>query len=676
MFSVRELRYSYRFGARTTEVLKGVDLEIKRGDFMAIQGPSGSGKSTLFYILGFLLKPQSGRVSFDGTDLARLSDDQLAFIRNRRIGFIFQQFHLLPRATVRDNILLPTFYPIEAGSRASQEAIAKAERLAEKFGLGEHLDHLPNQLSGGQQQRVAIARALMQDVDLILADEPTGNLDSVNAKQILDLLEELNREGKTIVIITHDSEVAKRCRRVYYMKDGVFARIDENRQADVEPATSEAKRPLELKAPQGLAAHARLAAAILPLAFENLWRNKVKSFLTMLGVVIGVASVLSMVTLGQFTKRKVIASYETLGANTLSIYGYSNYNRRATDAVGATFTSFDENRDLKPIKRIFPQVRRLSPVMYDGGLSAIAGGKVLSNEIRALGVDPDFFLISNRRLLKGRALTPTHVENRSPVCVIGFQIAEQLFKRVDPIGQIVTFSDNRQSSFPCRVIGVLASQTSNKSWMKPDFEVLVPTSYFRTVASNPFYQGIYNIVLQIESGEDVVASGKKIKNYFESKYGKSGEFNVDSDSELIAQMKRFLSLFAVLLGAIALISLAVGGIGINNMMLVAVSERLREFGIRKALGSTNRTIRLQVLSESVILCAAAGVIGVVLGFLAYQALIYGATIVVPNMAFEWVFEPVAILLSLVSIIAVGVVSGLAPALKAERLQIIEALRSE
>jgi macrolide transport system ATP-binding/permease protein len=681
MYEARQLSFSYELGGRRVEVLKSLNLTVSPGEFIGIQGPSGSGKSTLFYILGFLLKPTSGSVLFDGLDITKLSADELTVVRNRKIGFIFQQFHLLSKANVLENILLPTRYPSELAEPNPQHE-AKAMKLARDLGLEAHLHHLPNQLSGGQQQRVAIARALMNDIDLILADEPTGNLDSVNAQQTLDLLTELNRLGKTIILITHDSEVAKSCSKVYHLRDGAFTHVVENfKPVTVTPSPTEqsgsAQAPLwKLPKSYSLPLYRKVIRSVFPLVSENLIRNKAKSLLTMLGVVIGVGAVLAMVTLGQFSKRKILETYEKLGVNKLMIRGWRNWSMKATDQISFNFSSFDWEKDILSLKTIFPEITLASPVMNRGNIGATAGGIQIDDKVTVLGVTPEYITITNRKIETGRNITPFHIDSRSPVCVVGSEIAERLFPDLNPLGQILTVSDSQRFVFPCQVIGILAPVTSNKDWSPPNLNVLVPYTYYQTVADNWWAGQIHDVALQVDASADVENTGKEIKALLVQKYGESGRFGVDSDSTLVAEMKKFLNIFAVLLTAIALLSLIVGGIGINNMMLVSVAERLKEFGIRKALGATHFSIRVQVLMESVVLCVIAGVIGVILGFISYELLIFGATKFVPGLQFEWVFEPLAALLSLISIIGVGIASGFVPALRAEKLEVIEALRSE
>ncbi len=680
MYEVKNLSFSYDVDGRKVDVLSGLNFKVSPGDFIGIQGPSGSGKSTLFYILGFLLKPTSGTVVFDDLDILKLTQDQLTLVRNQKIGFVFQQFHLLSKTTALDNVLLPTRYPSEIEVSASErEAKEKAAlALLEKLGLGEHVEHLPNQLSGGQQQRVAIARALINDVDLILADEPTGNLDSKTAMQILDLLTELNRLGKTIILITHDSEVAKRCSKVYFLKDGAFTGFQENFkvQSSLAARIASSKLP-QLPETYSLPLYRRIAKAVFPLVLQNILRNKAKSFLTMLGVIIGVAAVLAMVTLGEFTKIRILESYETLGVNKLQIEGWRNRNQKASDQVQTSFREFRWAQDMLVLPRLFPEIQFMSPELISGHNRALAGGVEIEDKIRLIGITPEYLAITNRTVLLGESLSPFHIQNQSPVCLIGYDVAGRLFEHRNPIGEILNVTDGQKLNAPCKVIGVLSNVSSNKdSSGPPNLNVMVPYPYFQSVVSRWWESEIHTAVLQLEPHADVEETGKKIKEFFVRRYAKSGRFTVDSDSTLVAQMKKFLNIFELLLSAIALLSLVVGGIGINNMMLVSVSERVKEFGIRKALGATHRSIRTLVLMESVGLCVVAGIIGVIIGFSSYEFLIFLATKFVPHLKFEWIFEPVAVFLSLISIVAVGIASGLVPALRAEKLQVIEALRSE
>jgi len=668
LLRAENLTFSYQ-AAAPAATLRGVSLQVRKGEFVAIQGRSGSGKSTLFYLLGGLLRPEGGKIWLADRELTQLSNDELALVRNRHIGFVFQQFHLLPRATVLENILLPTLYPCEV-ARVDTGREAKARALAEKLGIADRLSHHPNQLSGGEQQRVAIARALMSDAELILADEPTGNLDTANSTIIIDLLIELCAHGKTVVLITHDPEVARRASRVVRMQDGVL--VEEEKVSSRAESAKSARNPLRLL--PSPAAYARLVRAVAPLALDNLRRNKMRAALTMSGVTIGIAALFSMITFGKFAKDQILKGYEELGVNTVMLQGHSNYRRKASDKVDVLFQSFDFDKDLMSLTRLFPDVRLLSPLLMAWGTTANFGGNSVEKEVNVWGVGSEYNGILNRPVAYGRAFTPHHVAARSPVCLIGSELSTRLFRKTDPLGQIL-FINRDEQAYPCQVIGVLRDQTSANEWRKPNLEVILPFTYFRAV--NGWWESqIHRFVVQLHAGKDVEGVGKGIKAYFEQKYGRSGEFRIDANSLLIGQMRKFIGLFTILLSIVALITLAVGGVGINNMMLVSIAERFKEIGLRKALGATDRTVRTQFLLESTFLSLIAGVAGIVLGFVAYELIIYIASHFVSSLAFRWILDPTALFVSTIAMLAVGIASGFTPALKAERLQVIEALRSE
>ncbi len=669
LIQVADLNFGYQVDGRQIEILRHVNFTIRAGEFVAIQGPSGSGKSTLFYILGCLLEPTSGSVHFDGADLTRMKPEAAAFLRNRRVGFVFQQFHLLPRATVLDNILLPAKYPQELPP-AGREIRERAIELAKRLGLGDRLHHFPSQLSGGQQQRVAIARALLTDAPLILADEPTGNLDSRSAAEIMQIFAELNAQGRTIVIITHDHEVAKRCQRVLQVRDGVVTDSAATKPRHVALSSETLKVPLTWSK-----SSLQLATRTLPGALGNLLRTRTKSILTMLGIVIGIAAVQAMISLGEFTKDRIMEGFEALGVNKLVVRGYPNWERRASDETKREFAGFSVDSDLASVRRIFPEIRYLSPVLSSWQNTATAGGRSVSENVRLRGVNHEYAAITNIHMAEGRWLTPYHVEHRSLVCVLGSELATQLFPGQSSVGQMITVTVDADRSIPCRVIGVARPQKSNQEWNRPNTQISMPYTVYQAVGSY-FASRMYQFAVQVRSESDVELAAKKIKSYFSLRYGKSGRFMVDTEGTLVAQTKRFLTIFAALLTAIAFLSLLVGGIGIHNMMLVSVTERIKEIGLRKALGATSRSIRMQVLMESLVLCSVAGLIGIAAGFAATELMIFAATKFVPKLKFELVIEPLAMLTAVGSILTVGVFSGLVPARRAERLQVIEALRAE
>lgn len=659
-FRIKNLNFAYKIDGKKQKVLDDINLDIAKGEFTAIVGPSGSGKSTLLHVMGCLLYADSGQVLLGGHDTQKLGVDEQAAIRSKVLGFIFQQFHLIPRMTVLDNILLPLeCSPFSMDKKRYRQS---AVRIADRLGISDLLSKLPNQLSGGQQQRVAIARSLLLNPQVILADEPTGNLDSKSSFEILKILRELNSEGVTVVIITHDREIADSCPRKISIKDG---KITEDTGAPDHSGKeqSSAKTPIT----------GRTSHGSLKTIFSNLRRNKLRSFLTMLGVTIGIASVLAMTTLGEYTKQNILETYETLGVNKLSFWGHRNWQLKATDKVQNYFQEFSVDHDLYHLKKIFPEVRLLSPTISHWNMNAAYGGKEL-DRVSPLGVNHEYLEITNAKVILGKPLSSRHVDLETPVCVIGYEVFKHLFRQSSPIGKNL-FIQNDNTAYGCRVLGVLDHQSSNEGWFVPDKQILLPFTFLRNFGS-PWDRWIDSAVATVAKGHDVEETGKKVRNYFESKYGKSGNFRVSQDDILVSQAKKFLTVFTLLLGSIAIIALLIGGIGLANMMLVSVAERYREIGVRKAIGATNSSIRRQFLGESVILCLLAGIVGLALGVGAYEGIIWGAAQAFDSIEFKWVFEPYSFTLSFLCIVAVGVASGIIPAIKAERLQIVEALRSE
>ena len=442
MTQVLELRsVSFRYRATSSVqdfqdvpfpiAVQEVSLKISSGEWVAVQGPSGSGKSTLLYLMAGFLEPTEGEVHWLGNRLNGLSDLEKACLRNRHIGFVFQQFHLLPRATVLENILLPSVYPIEVNAnRASFRA--RAIELAQELGIADHLHKLPNQLSGGQQQRVAIARALLKNPSLIFADEPTGNLDSASSSQVMDILKGIHERGTTIVLITHDREIAAHAPRQIKIVDGRLA-SDETQNERV------VSKPIQVSEPRFHLFFGSLKFQI-PLAWKNLWRNRARTFLTMLGVVIGVAAVMAMLTLGRFVKKEILASYETLGANKLQISGHANWQRKAKDQFSGYFLEFDEKRDLEKLPELFPDIEHLTPVMYDWNNNVSYGGRMYEGA-RSIGANHNFLKILGLELAQGRMLTPFHEQRRDPVCVVGADVIAQLFRNESPLGKVIQVFD-------------------------------------------------------------------------------------------------------------------------------------------------------------------------------------------------------------------------------------------
>ena len=664
---IKDLYFAYYKGKVQLPIFQSFHLDIKRGDFVTIKGVSGSGKSTLLHLIAGLLKFQKGQIFLSGNPIHQLEDLDLSILRNRHIGFVFQQFYLLPKLTALENILLPTFYPIE--ERKSDDFKDRIKQLARQLDIEDRLSHRPNELSGGQQQRVAIARALINDPDILLADEPTGNLDSSSTQQILKLLQMLHSQGKTIILITHEEASTQFASQVLTLKDGQLMYTKTNKiHTRVIPSRENTKRDTYSKTNE-----LSQLLKIFKLSLTNAFQNKVRSLLTMLGVAVGVAAICSMTTLGSFTKEKILESYARLGVNTFTFI--ANYSwPKPTDKVTLRFQSFDWETELLYLKTVISDIHRISPYLTDWGLSAIFAGQSIENTSTLRGISEDGLDIIDRYLLAGDKINAYHVEKKIPVCVIGFEIGKRLFSNISPIGQMLYLSKRDYNTFACQVIGILEDRKSNSSF-NPNLEIYIPFTVFQ-MFSDRYRARITRAIVQVKEGRDIERVGSAVKNFFETKYGNPDIFYIGSDSLLLAHIKKFLSLFSILLAMIALTCLLIGGVGIANMMLVTVSERFKEIGIRKSIGATNLSIRNQFLLESIILCGIAGAVGIVLGICFYQSVIYAATQFIENIEFVWIFDPIALLLSFVSILVVGILSGLFPAMKAEKLQVIDALRNE
>ncbi|TXK80154.1 ABC transporter ATP-binding protein [Mesonia sp. K4-1] len=225
VIQIKNIKRDFQLGQETVKVLKGIDLNIRQGDYVALMGPSGSGKSTLMNLLGCLDTPTSGSYILSGKDVSQLSDDELAEIRNKEIGFVFQTFNLLPRTTALDNVALPMIY----AGKSKKDRDARATEVLKNVGLGDRMDHKPNQLSGGQRQRVAVGRALVNKPSIILADEPTGNLDSKTSVEIMNLFNEIHAAGNTVILVTHEEEIAEHAHRVIRLRDGMIESDQRNR---------------------------------------------------------------------------------------------------------------------------------------------------------------------------------------------------------------------------------------------------------------------------------------------------------------------------------------------------------------------------------------------------------------------------------------------------------------
>ena len=690
---VENLVRVYHVGDIDVHALAGVSLVIERGTFVAIMGSSGSGKSTLMGIIGCLDRPSSGRYLLDGVDVAGLDEPALAAIRSDRLGFVFQSFNLLARTSAAENVALPLFYA-PSGPVARGPRMARARAALALLGLGSREDNTPAQLSGGQQQRVAIARALINNPSLLLADEPTGNLDSRTSHEIMDTLAALNRDrGVTIVVVTHEPDIAAYAGRIITMKDGLVASDVPNQPADaLAPTTPAVAPPAAIEAEGALHAGGAWAfgTMIVAAAAQAIGRNRMRSALTMLGVFIGVAALIVMVAVGQGANEAVEKQIESLGTNLLVVVpGATNTGGiRAGSGSASTITI----SDAQAIRREVPAVASVSYLIRQGG-QVEYGSKNWSTSIQ--GVSPNYPPVTNWKIEAGRAIAADDDDRAALVVLLGHTVVTQLFAASEnPVGALI-----QVRGVPLHVIGVLAAKGQTAYGQDQDDVVMIPFStaehkvlgvaapsavqapmnWAYLPPPNPYIlqprlTGFVNqLYLQAVSAAAVQPAIAQVTATLDRRHrikpGNAADFSVRNLSQIAATAEGSSQIMALLLASVASISLLVGGIGIMNILLVSVTERTREIGLRMAIGARRLHVLLQFLAEAVLISVSGGLVGIVMGVVISEAISllagWPAPISLTAIAGGFLFSA-----------AVGIFFGYYPARKAARLDPIEALRYE
>lgn len=650
MIQVRNLCKEYRMGENIVKALNGVTLSIDEGDFVAIMGPSGSGKSTLMQILGLLDIPTSGSYRLENQEVAGLTEDQLALLRRKKIGFIFQQFNLLPRMSALENVALPLLY-----SRA-ESGLGSAQSLLKMVGLGGRGHHQPNELSGGQQQRVAIARSLINQPTLIFADEPTGNLDSKSETEIMQALNDLNSQGITVVIVTHAEEIGAQAKRLIRMRDGEI--FDDVRNAPLPKRNSTPQNsPVDLHSSEKITW--KEYSEFFKQGFKTLWANKVRTFLSMLGILIGVAAVVTMMALGTGAQKDIEQQLTSLGSNLLELRPGATRSGGIMQEKSTTRLSYEDAE----VIRTLPQVNAVSTVVY-GRAQATYLNK--NQNVAVRGTLPSYASMRSAVPQFGRFFTEDENIKRSRVAVLGINLARELFGTTNPLGETI-----KLNRVPFQVIGVLPEK-GGSGFGNQDDMVIIPTltAMRRLIGVNY----VDSIEIQAQSNESLELVEKltldlmiKRKRVPPSKQEEAFQiWNMADLQEALTSTSRTMS---VLLSSIAAISLIVGGIGIMNIMLVSVTERTKEIGLRKAIGAKRKDILVQFLIEAVAISATGGISGVLLGCL--------ASVVLGQFA-GWSIHisPESIILSFLFSTAIGIAFGIYPAKKASERHPIEALRYE
>jgi macrolide transport system ATP-binding/permease protein len=652
MIELKNIHKTYQMGRIQVKALQDVCLKICDGEFVAIMGPSGSGKSTLMHILGLLDRPDKGSYLFEDKELTNFSDEGLAVIRNKLVGFIFQQFHLLPRLTALENAELPLIY---AGKRHLKE---KAREKIELVGLTDRLSHRPNELSGGQQQRVAIARALVNEPTVLLADEPTGNLDSRSKEEILAILKRLNQEGKTVIVVTHEREIAEQARRVISMRDGRII-LDENAPVQAGKGVS-CERSVNgfLTEQIGKIGRAKFMDYVKEAGFAML-AHKMRSILSILGILIGVAAVIAMLAVGEGAKASIEERLASLGSNLLMIRpGSSRLHGVALEAGSVTRFTF---QDAQAIIRL-PLAKAVSSSVR-GRAQLVYGNKNWNTQVE--GVDVAYASMRASEPAVGRFFTDYEVKMREKVAVLGTTVARELFGDDNPIGETI-----KVNLINFKVIGVLPSKGAS-TFHDNDDTMLVPvtTAAYRLLGKD-YLDSLY---VEANDPQSVGPLTESITDLIIKQHRLSKEqedaFQIRNMADIRETLESTTRTMSILLGAIAAISLLVGGIGIMNIMLVSVTERTREIGLRKAIGANSQDVMVQFLIESVLMSLLGGLGGIALGA--------GVSLLITSFA-GWAVKisVFSVMLATTFSVMVGMVFGLWPARQASRLDPIEALRYE
>ncbi|MDY0233843.1 MAG: MacB family efflux pump subunit [Sulfurimonas sp.] len=620
-----------------SRVLDGIDLDIYSGEFVAIVGSSGSGKSTLMNIMGCLDKPSEGKYTFAGNYIEEFDKSQLAKLRREAFGFVFQNYNLIHAQNAMENVALPAVY---AGISKDERDI-RAEKLLTSLGIAHRLHYRPSQLSGGQQQRVCIARALMNGGQVLFADEPTGALDSKSGEEVIELLNELSKKGHTIVLITHDSEVAKHAHRIIEIKDGKIVR---NEKPTIPTSV------IEIKKVESKTSFISEMLESTIAAYHSLRMNLFRTILTLLGIMIGVASVIAMLAIGDGAKYSVMDRISAMGTNLLIIRPGMPNTRGRSDIS----TLVPE--DLPPLAQIDNVIAAVAETR-----TSVTARHANNDQLTMLNATgADFIIVRDWSVEKGVFFTQEDDENIAKVAVIGKTLEDALFNDEESLGEYIIINN-----IMFQVIGVMSEKGASAFGEDQDNVIYVPYS---TGSLHIIGERILrNATVALEDLEKIQESEAAIREVLLQRHGIE-DFKVRNMASLIQDAAQTQNTLTILLGSIAAISLLVGGIGVMNIMLVSVTERTKEIGVRVAIGARQNDILIQFLIEALVVSALGGAIGVFLGL--------GVSYIVGSFGMPVHYSLMPVIFAFASSFLTGLLFGYLPAKKAANLDPVVALMSE
>ncbi|EMJ3184126.1 TPA: MacB family efflux pump subunit [Yersinia enterocolitica] len=638
-------------GEERVQVLKNINLTIHSGEMVAIVGASGSGKSTLMNILGCLDKPSSGEYLVAGRIPQHLDSNELAELRREHFGFIFQRYHLLNDLSAQENVEIPAIY---AGVNR-EERRQRAASLLSRLGLVDRLDYRPNQLSGGQQQRVSIARALMNGGEVILADEPTGALDTHSGTEVLNILKGLHQQGHTVVIVTHDMSIAEHAQRIIELRDGEVIADRQMPQPELPAKICTIETPdIAHKPPLASwkAQRDRLQEAF-KMALLAMSAQRLRTLLTMLGIIIGIASVVSVVALGKGSQQQVLANINSMGTSTLEIFPGKDFGDMRSAAIHTLrATDADALAQQGYIHSVTPTVSTSTTLRY--------GNKSVSGMVN--GVGEQYFLVRGYTLAQGMAFNRTSVDNLMQEAVIDENTRDKLFPNGEnPLGKVILLG-----SLPCRVIGVAAKKQSGFG-SDENLNVWIPyTTAMKRMLGQSYLK---SITVRVNDDIDLANAEQGVTKLLTQRHGTQDFFVMNTDS-IRQTIEKTTSTMTLLVSMIAVISLVVGGIGVMNIMLVSVTERTKEIGVRMAVGARTSDIMQQFLIEAVLVCLLGGCLGVVL------SLVIGLLFSQFSSSFSMVYSATSIITAFICSSLIGVIFGFFPAKRAAQMDPIRALERE